>query len=97
MELSIRCKNGDTVTYEFEHSKLTRRSVLRGKSVLPVTLQESPAADAPVSVVLHLRSGHLTLTSADGAQIDAIDAPGADFAVARIGIKGDSLFLVRPQ
>lgn len=97
MELSVRCKNGQTVTYEFENRKLTRRTLINGKVNVFVSPFQSASADAPVSVILHLRSGRISLGNGDDAQIDVVDSPGSDFATAKVAIKGDSLFVVRPQ
>jgi serine/threonine-protein kinase len=86
------------VLYALEGQKFTRKLVIGEETSNTIeTKVDAQAAGQQTSMSVHVRvdGSRIRITNDKGAVLDDLPVPGQDFTNGRIGIKTDSLFLVR--
>jgi len=86
------------VQYSLEGGKLTRRLVVgQDTSNQKEAKVDAQSAGQKDSLSLHIRvdAGQVRITNDKGTVLDEFTAPAQDFSNGRIGIRSDSLFVVR--
>ena len=80
--------------------KLVRKLIVGQETYSPVEAKVEAASNARpglVSVHIHLEGGHVRVTNESGRVLDDFTTPVQDFSKGRIGVRTDSLFIVRTE
>jgi hypothetical protein len=80
--------------------KLVRKLIVGQETYSPVEAKveaQSNARPGIVSLHVHLEGGRVRVTNDSGHILDEFTAPGQDFSRSRIGVRTDSLFIVRSE